>query len=248
FEIRISDFARSRTMRNRVCLIGLGCLLLALGCDQTRFNIFKGMDPPPPTKPPTTEQVVAYLNENASRIQTVRSDELWLTVHQGLQSGGLKGKMMVEKPRGLRLVADMAGSSVVDMGSNPQEFWYWISKAEPPYQFYCSYAALQAGPVKYMSFPFQPEWVMEAMGVGSYGPAERYTQEVDNRTFKLVEKTRSPQGKPVRKVIVFNRRQVDPVKSREPQMSACLLVDDATGQEICSAHVLETHYDPATGA
>src|SRR5213078_3787215 len=116
---------------------------------------------------------------------------------------------------------------------------------DPPYQFYCSYNALEAGPVKYMSFPFQPEWVMEALGLGSYGPAERYTQEVDARTFKLVEKTRSPQGKAVKKVIVFNRR---PVKSPEPQLTACLLLDDATGQEICSAHILETQYDPATGA
>ena len=46
-------------------------------------------------------------------------------------------------------------------------------------------------------------------------------------------------------MIVFNRR---PVQPPEPQMTACLLIDEATGQEICSAHILETHLDRATGA
>src|SRR5438105_13662561 len=145
-------------MCKKLGCLALASLLLALGCDQTRFNIFKGIDAPPPTKVPAKEQLIAYLNDNAGRVQTIRSDTLSLTVYQGLQSGGLSGKMMVEKPRGLRMAADMAGSRVVDMGSNQQEFWYWVSKADPPYQFYCSYDALHGGQVKRMPFPFQPEW------------------------------------------------------------------------------------------
>src|SRR5262245_3393768 len=232
-------------MRNKARLFVFAGLFFVVGCDQTRFNIFRGNDPPPSGKPPSVEQLVAYLNDNAGRIQTIRSDYLSLTVHQGLQSGGLSGKIMVEKPRGLRLMANMAGSNVVDMGSNQEEFWYWVSKADPPYQFYCSYNALKAGGVRHMPFPFQPEWIVEAMGMGPYGPADRYKQEVDTRTVQLVERPTSPQGKPVRKVIVFSRR---PVQPPEPQLMACLLLDDATGHEICSAHILDTYLDRQTGA
>lgn len=234
-------------LRHATVLIVLSGLLLPLGCDHTRWNLFKGNEPPPPpTKVQTAEQLVNYLNDNAGRIQTLRTDNLSLTVSQGLGvlSFGLTGKVMAEKPRNLRLVADVGGSRMVDMGSNDQEFWFWVSKGDPPYQFFCSYKALKEGQVKFMPVPFEPDWILEAMGLGPYGEPARYQVESDAETVKLVEKGRSPQGKPVRKVIVFNRR---PVQSPRPQMTACLLLDDATGKEICSAHILETQLDAKTG-
>src|SRR5262249_6427992 len=60
-----------------------------------------------------------------------------------------------------------------------------------------------------------------------------------------VEKTTSPQGTPVRKVIVFKRAPVDPPKA---QVTDYLLLDDATGKEICAAHVSEAQMDRGTGA
>src|SRR5262245_50884426 len=101
-------------------LIGLGCLLLVVGCDHTRWNLFNPPAPqqPVPAKIPSTEQLVAYLNENASRIDTLKCDNLSLTCYSGIQSFGLVGKLMAEKPRNLRLRADVGGSNVVDMGSN----------------------------------------------------------------------------------------------------------------------------------
>ncbi len=225
-------------MNPRNFLIALGCLLLVLGCDHTRWNIFRGPDPPPATKVPSADQLVAYLNDNAGRIQTLSSDNLSMTCSQGLQSIGLNsGKIRLEKPRNLRLVADLAGKRALDLGSNDQEFWFWISELKPPYQFYCSHKALQEGKVKSMPFPFQPDWVVEAIGLGPYGPAEKYERQYDNQTVKLIEKTRSPQGQAVRKVLVFSRR---PVQPPTPQLMSCHLVDDASGKEICSATILET--------
>ncbi len=98
-----------------------------------------------------------------------------------------------------------------------------------------------------MPFPFQPQWVMESLGLGPYGPADRYTLEHDSQTIKLVEKTTSSQGTPVRKVIVF-RRDPLPLKSTTPQVTHYLLLDDTTGKEICSAHITEVQHDNATGA
>jgi outer membrane lipoprotein-sorting protein len=59
---------------------------------------------------------------------------------------------------------------------------------------------------------------------------------VERDKFKLIEKTKSPQGKPVKKVIVFQRL---PARGSQPQITDYLLVDDATGKEICSAKVTE---------
>ena len=97
-----------------------------------------------------------------------------------------------------------------------------------------------------MPIPFQPEWLMETIGLGPYGPAEKYTLDASDRnTIKLVEKTTSPQGKPMRKVIVFNRR---PVQAPQPQVQQYLLVDDATGKEICSANIIDVQVDKKSGA
>jgi hypothetical protein len=152
--------------------------------------------------------------------------------------------MVAQKPRNFRLSADTLGSQVVDLGSNDQEFWYWISKAKPPY-VYCSYKDLSEGKVRFMPFPFQPDWIMESFGLGPYGPTDRYLLEYDNDTIKLVERSRSPQGTPVRKVIVCRRR---PAQPPQPQVMAYLLLDDATGKEICSAHITEVQVDRQTGA
>src|SRR5260370_42498277 len=113
--------------------------------------------------------------------------------------------MICRKEREFRMIADAVGSRVVDLGSNQQEFWYHISKAEPPYLFYCSYKDLAQG--VQMPFPFQPEWVMEAMGMGNYGSPEQYTLASPSQrgTWELVQQTVNSQGQPVRKVTVFNQ-------------------------------------------
>ena len=49
----------------------------------------------------------------------------------------------------------------------------WIKRGDP-YQFFCSYKDLEEGRVRVVPFPFQPEWIMEAMGLGDYGTPDKY--------------------------------------------------------------------------
>ena len=236
-------------MRHVATVLGLGVLVALAGCSSTRWGWVKNNDRPPASPAsgdlPTAVQLVDYLNNNAGRIQSLRVEDLDLTCTQGLQSVGLRGVMVSQKPRNFRLGAKTLGNPVVDLGSNDQEFWYWISKADPPYQVYCAYKDLNEGRVRRMPFPFQPEWVMESMGLGPYGPADKYKLEHDADTVRLVEKTTSPQGAPVRKVIVFKRR---PVAAPNAQVTDYLLVDDASGKEICGARISEVQVDRNTGA
>jgi hypothetical protein len=153
--------------------------------------------------------------------------------------------MVTNKPRNFRLKAQTLGNEMVDLGSNDQEFWYWISKANPPYQVYCSYKDFKEGRVRQMPFPFQPEWVMESLGLGPYGPPEKYQVENDRDTVKLVERTTSPEGKAVKKVIVFKRNRVSPPQA---QVTDYLLLDDVSGKEICAAHIREAQLDKGTNA
>jgi hypothetical protein len=193
--------------------------------------------------PPTAQALVDYLNDNAHRVQSLECSELSLDCRQGVQTVGLHGKMVCQKPRNFRMGASALGSQQVDLGSNDQEFWYWIGKADPPYLFHCSYADFPRASGR-MPFPFQPDWIMEAMGIGEYGPAEKYQVVDRGKTLELVEQTVSPAGERVRKVTVFNRTQT---RGADPQVLAHVL-QDANGKEVCGAYVSEVRQDPATGA
>lgn len=237
-------------MRSKLRLIGLGLLVMLMtGCESTRWNWLK-REPGPelPTKPgagPTVIGLVQYLNDNANRVRSVKVDELSVDASIENQTIGLRGRVFAEKPRSFRMKSTLFGKDEVDIGSNPQEFWFWAAKNRDPYQYFCSYKDLDDGRVRTMPLPIQPEWVMETMGLGPYGPADKYQLEQDANSLRLVERTKSPMGHAVRKVIVMSRQ---PVKSPQPQVTSYLLIDDATGQEICSAHITATQIDRPTGA
>lgn len=235
-------------MQTLIRRLFLGLLIvLGAGCESTRWNWFKpnNDNSAKPGATPSVANLVTYLNNNAERIQSLRVEDLSIDATMGNQSIGLQGRIFAEKPRNFRMKVTAFGKDEVDIGSNQQEFWFWAAKNPDPYQYFCSYNDFQSGRVRRMPLPIQPEWVMEAMGLGPYGPADRYKLEQDGQIVKLVEHITTPAGQKVRKVIVINRREV---RSPEPQVKGYLLLDDATGQEICAASITSTTVDRKTGA
>lgn len=191
---------------------------------------------------PTADTLVKYLNENSRQIQALSSPDVSLECRADNQSGNATGRLDCQKPRNLRLTARVVGQPLVDVGSNEQEFWYWISKADPPYVVHCTHDAMARGAIR-SPFPFQPEMVLAALGMTEYSPEKQYNVQVQQRTIELIESTRSPQGQPVNKVTVFNRSQAT---GNQPQVIAHLL-RDASGREICRATVTEVTHDQRTG-
>ena len=237
-------------------LLPLLLLIGALGCsaDGGRINLLRSSGPTHPTVAAadvSKEDLVTYLNNVSKAIPGIQSDDIGLTCYTGGPVGlPVSGKLRAQGPRNFRMTAYALGDQEVDLGSNNQEFWYWIRRAEPNAQVFCSYQAIEEGRVKQMPFPFQPDWVLEAMGMGNYGPPEKYELVVEDKHFKLIEKTRSPQGVPVKKIIVFNRSKV-PVP--QPQITDFLCVEEATnkGALLRPYHTAANHRGPrrvATGA
>jgi hypothetical protein len=224
-------------MRRLSFLLALGGLSLLAGCNTTKWNMFRGSGGNPPyAEAPSRDQLVYFLNDNAERVQSVQCGHLYVTCSQGpLRTVSLDGQMVCQKPRSFRMVARLgvSGTQELDMGSNDEEFWYWIARGDP-YQFHCSYRALDEGTVRVNPLPIQPDWIIEAMGIAKCSPVENYTVVVKRDTVELVEKARSPQGRAVRKVTVFRRTRAG---NGSPQVMAHLLVDEATNKEICSATI-----------
>jgi hypothetical protein len=235
-------------VQQKLRTIGLGLAVLFLtGCESTRWNWLKpaGDVAAKPGAPANVKALCDYLNDNARRVQTVRVDDMSIDAGMGSQSIALQGRMFAEKPRNFRMKATLLGKDEVDIGSNSDEFWFWAQRNPEPYQYFASYKDLQAGQIKMMPLPIQPEWVMEALGLGPFGPPEKYKLEPAGGMLRLVETTTSPSGAPVRKVIVMNSKETKPP---QPQVTAFLLLDDRNGQEICSAHILSTRMDKNTKA
>ena len=239
-------------MRRATILLGLGLLLTTLtGCNGTRWGFLNIKDttkpiPTPNGPTPTVASLVDYLNENSRRLQSVRVEEVDITASQGWQSVGARAKLVADKPRSFRMSAsNPLGGPAVDLGSNDQEFWFYVMKNDPPYQYYSSYKDLEEGRVKMMPLPIQPEWIMETMGMATYGPADRYKLEAEGDTLKLIEQSRSPMGQMVRKIIVMKRNET---RAPAPQVTDYILQDVNTSQIICAAKINEVTQDRVSGA
>jgi hypothetical protein len=240
-------------MRSILTQLALGLVVVVplFGCNHT--PIIGDRQPPqlpPNTKVPEAAALVTYLNQQAARVQTVRA-KVDMDCKADGQSVALGGMMGCQKPRDFRLKANVLGQPAVDMGSNNNEFWYWISKAPQPYVYHCSYRDLATGQVR-IPFPFQPDMVVSALGLAEYDMKGVYevranpggTRANPNGTLELIQDTVSPSGQPVKKIVVFNRMTSQP---GQPQVLAHVL-RDSKGGLICQAHIQRVQVDRITGA
>ncbi|HZT81378.1 MAG TPA: hypothetical protein VFA26_14205 [Gemmataceae bacterium] len=228
-------------MRRVMIGAGAGALILLAGCVPGRApNVVAPQQARIPANP-KPEQLVAYLNLNAQRIQSIESRDVEIDAKQGGQAITLVGcNIICRKPRDFRMTAKVVGTPGVDMGSNQNEFWWWVSKSPEPYLFHCSYDALaQGGAV----FPIQPDSIIEAMGLKEFDPKGQYEVRDDGRTIRLIQRTVSPQRQQVTKVTYINRN----ASGGQPQVYGQQLLDDK-GKEICSAWIHEVQAVDAPGA
>lgn len=190
---------------------------------------------------PTAADLVSAVNENARRVQTLECRNVSLDCSQGRESVGLLGLLACQPAaRNFRMTAKALGSTEVDLGSNSQEFWFWVKRAPQPYLYHCSHQDFASGQAQ-MPFPFQPDWIVEALGVAEYNPAKSYRVQTYAGGFDLMEDSTSPQGAPVRKITRFSRSQGQLLVSAH-------VLQDSAGQEICAAVVRRFQQDRASGA
>jgi hypothetical protein len=218
-------------MRHFSPVFGLTAVLLACGCADSKWSLFRHSPDNvrlPADKLPLASQLVASQNNNAQKIQSLWCPTLELDCKQGFQEFHISGKLACQKPRNFRMRADVLGHTEADIGSNDQEFWYWVKRGDP-YLVHCSYQDLERGGVR-IPFPFQPDWVMEALGMSEYdlNPTPPYVVQASGRTIQLVQSTRNLQGQSVRKLTEF-----DPSTFK---VTAHILQSEA-GKEICRAQV-----------
>jgi hypothetical protein len=111
----------------------------------------------------------------------------------------------VEAPKNLRLmVNNPAGATEVDLGSNSGRFWFWTRSTNELMLCQHEFAevALRTFPI-----PIQPEWLIEALGVGQIDPAACWIEPDVSSPERLLlcRDDTTPQGGRIHRVIVVNR-------------------------------------------
>ncbi|MCS6863590.1 MAG: hypothetical protein RMJ56_14095 [Gemmataceae bacterium] len=243
---------------NRMRLVGIALILTTLcGCESIkewmhRDRDLKSTKPLPPVQP---DQLLAYINERAERLQSIEYEPINMTISAPhlLLSPTLRGWLVAGQPRNFNLVAEGTVAGKVILGSNAEQFWVYVSvpREEPTY-VYASHADFAAGNAKLPGgIPFEPDWVLQALGMLPLPPNNRYTARVDqkSRTYTLSWPATLPNGNAVVKEIIFDG---DPATGTKSQIKKHQILD-AKNKVLCWAEIKQARTvqlpqtDPRTG-
>src|SRR5262245_11202825 len=158
----------------RATVVGLTLLVFGTGC-----NLFgprperpDAKAPPVPTghlDKPTPEQLVRYLNRESGRLQSIQTSDLSISIWSQGNSIGLDGTLLCQKPRYFKLTGRKIGQQQVLVGSNEERFWFYVPQGSDAL-YHCSHTEYANGSSAELPFPFQPEWVLESLGMGDVNP------------------------------------------------------------------------------
>jgi hypothetical protein len=236
----------------------LSVLMLSLGCGPFNKSNTSPIEQPKAwsTATPKAVDLVAYLNQNAQALQSVESKKVFISAKQENENVGLEGFLACQKaarpgtPPNFRMQALALGSPEVDIGSNSEEFWFWIKRSGPqPMVYHCAYTDFpKVAAAGRMPFPVQPEWVVEALGMAEYDRSAKYEMNESKNTYDLVQRVRSPKGDEVVKVIAFHK----PHRATGSQVAGYILYETTNDakhpyREICSAVIEDSRVVPIGG-
>ena len=179
------------------------------------------------------DELVAHVNRQAERLSGWRCRNLKVTV-PGRPSAG--GSLAVTYPRNLRLRVGVMHMQLADIGSNPDRMWFWVKdptpgrKAETLTCRHASFDAVRSA----ADVPFDPDWLMEVLGVAPLDPRSVALQKAPGGgpLWHLVSHRTDPNGRRVTRIIH--------VDAAHGQVLAHELRDGRTGAPIARA-TLQNH-------
>jgi hypothetical protein len=165
---------------------------------------------PRPALAPTSfdlDEFVADHNRNATRIKSLEARPSIGVAMEKRHQFHVDGRLALERPRNFKLELAHYGVTKADIGSNDDEFWYWVVNKQEPYVYWCRYAEVESSE---LAVTFQPDWIIEALGLKPITPEEAATVQVrrgeEAGTSVLTFPTVRNQGEPYsREMIVSNK-------------------------------------------
>ncbi|BBO32117.1 hypothetical protein [Lacipirellula parvula] len=227
---------QGRGILSTLLLLGLVFSTTGASCTRTMRSPFTAWQPPAPQVLMTgssLDQVIAAVNANAARIQSIQTNNASITVPGMPGIPLLGGKIAAQRPGRFHLVAGTAiTGDEVDMGSNDDLFWFWVRRNEPPALFYARHSQF-AGSAAQQMMPIEPQWLLDAMGFTEFRPGDQHTGPVPvgDGKVEITSVIQSPTGQLTKRTVVDATRAL--VLEQH--------VYNAQGTRIASA-VAKSHY------
>ena len=148
------------------------------------------------------DKFIAEHNQNADLVQSMTAKPTIRVA--GKVRHQADGQLAVVRPRNFKLVLKSMGQPKADIGSNDEEFWFWV-QGEDKAVYWCNYSDLESSS---LAITYQPDWIVEALGLKPISSAEAAhikVRENDPDTTKLIfPPTKSGSETYTRMLIVSN--------------------------------------------
>jgi hypothetical protein len=165
---------RRRSIANLLIVL---CVVGASGATCQRplinYNPFAAPGPAAPQvlQPGATrDQIVAAVNQNSSRVQSLTVSNASITIPDTMGLPLLSGNIAAERPGRFRLKAGTIGGPELDLGSNDELFWLWVRRNPPPAVYFCRHSQFANSNIRQM-LPLEPSWLLSALGLVDIDPA-----------------------------------------------------------------------------
>jgi hypothetical protein len=206
----------NRFSKSAGILLAVTILLSASGATcqrQMLTNPFAAAGPSSPQVLPenaTRDQIVAAVNQNSSRIQSISVTGATITIPDMMGLPLLSGNIAAERPGRFRLTAGTAVSGQeIDLGSNDELFWTWVRRNQPPAVYFCRHAQFANSNIRQV-MPVEPSWLLAALGIVDMDPADVFDGPLPSPrgvgTVELRSRMPSASG-PLQKVTLIDARR-----------------------------------------
>lgn len=187
-----------------IALVALA-MLAAPGC---RTGGLGNLSKPPSLLPPGSNETAAELlvehNRNAGRVQSLKARPE-IKIDDRRRFFGASGKLAIERPKNFKLELSVAMANAADIGSNDEEFWFWISHSDEKAIYYCDYDENGHSP---LAGSLQPEWITETLGMKLFSEDEiaemKVRTGIEPGTLILSHSEKTAQGETIIKEMVIS--------------------------------------------
>jgi hypothetical protein len=230
-----------RFSRNLRLLVAAALLCPAVGCNWMREWRDQAQQGPRPTgalPKRDADDFVKFINWRASQLQSVEYENVRMRVSgKGIPIPvSLEGNLVAAQPRCFRMRAQGKVAGNIDLGSNPEQFWVYTAGGGENMYVYAAHADFETGRARMPGgLPFEPDWVMQALGLNPIPTTGAYDVKTDDReqTYTLGWTARAPNGVDVRKEIVIDG---NPATGKRSQIKRHVL-RDAKNKLIATAEI-----------
>ncbi len=151
---------------------------------------------------------VAEHNRNADLIQTLEAKMSIGVRTKLMRGGGADGRLAMERPRNFKLELSTMGNTKADIGSNDEEFWFWVQNDEKKI-YWCNYDDVESSS---LAVTYQPDWIIAALGLKPISPEEAekikvQSGDVQGTTALVFPPTKNGAETSTRMMIVWNHNR-----------------------------------------